>query len=111
MSFTYYIDIDGTICTQISDGDYSKAKPIKSRIEKVNEWFFQGNKIVYWTSRGMFRFNSDVQKCYEHFYDLTHSQLIDWGCRFDKLMMGKPMYDFWIDDKAKNLELFFGKEE
>ena len=34
---SYVFDIDGTICTAVTDGDYLNAKPIKVRIELLNK--------------------------------------------------------------------------
>ena len=47
-----YVDIDETICESPKDRDYTKAQPIKERIEKINKLFDEGNTIVYWTARG-----------------------------------------------------------
>ena len=33
----YIIDIDGTICTPVLNGNYEEANPISSRIEKINK--------------------------------------------------------------------------
>jgi len=32
----YIVDIDGTICTKVTDGDYNKAEPIRKRINFTN---------------------------------------------------------------------------
>ena len=94
----YMVDIDNTIC--ISNGsDYANSKPIIERIEKINELYKQGHKIIYWTARGG---NSGID-----WTDKTHSQLAAWGCRYDEIRMGKPVYDIWVDDKAINSEDFF----
>ena len=49
---TYVDDIDSTICTQ-TFGDYSKAKPYQDRINKINDLYDKGHKIIYFTARGM----------------------------------------------------------
>ena len=52
-----YVDIDETICHRESSvdfgvtHDYTKAKPIKENIEKINKLYDEGNTIVYWTAR------------------------------------------------------------
>ena len=104
---TYIVDIDGTICTHVLDGKYENAKPIQTRIGRINQLFFEGHKIIYWTSRGMGRFNNDAHKANEVFFDLTYKQLVEWGARFTILKLGKPSYDCWLDDKATNSEVFF----
>jgi len=72
------------------------AEPINDRIEKINQLKKEGNKIIFFTARG---FISKVD-----YYELTKSQLLDWGVHFDELYMGKPDADVYIDDK--NLDLF-----
>ena len=47
----YIFDIDGTICTN-TFGEYEKAKPIFSRIKKINQLYEEGNIIKYFTARG-----------------------------------------------------------
>lgn len=48
---TYIFDLDRTLCLNTDDGNYLNAEPIKDRINKVNELFFQGHKIIIFTSR------------------------------------------------------------
>jgi hydroxymethylpyrimidine pyrophosphatase-like HAD family hydrolase len=47
--FTYCFDFDGTLCTN-TEGDYENAKPLHKRIEKVNELYAQGHKIIIFTA-------------------------------------------------------------
>lgn len=103
---TYVFDIDGTICSK-TDGDYTQAQPIPERIQKVNELYEEGHTIVYLTARGMGRSDNSVSFAYESFYNLTHSQLLEWGAKFHKLFLGKPSGDYYIDDKGLNDEHFF----
>ena len=98
MKKTYMVDIDNTIC--ISEGsDYANSKPMTDRIQKINELYDEGHRIIYWTARGG---NSG-----KDWTDKTHSQLAAWGCKYDEIRMGKPPYDVWVDDKAINSEDFF----
>lgn len=90
---TYIVDIDNTICRTLW-GDYPRATPITERIAKINKLYHEGHKIIYWTARGAIS-GTDWS-------ELTKTQLQDWGCRYHELMMGKPHYDVWIDDKAIN---------
>ena len=104
------IDIDGTICEQTPQGgDYFKAAPYRDRIEKINRLYDDGNKIIFWTARGMSRFKGNEVDCYDEFFLLTMEQLKDWGVKFHELRLGKPVYDHWIDDKAmSDKDFFFG---
>jgi hypothetical protein len=104
----YVIDIDGTICDSVSDGKYENATPIASRIEKINKLYDEGNQIIYLTARGMGRSGDNSDLATRMFYELTRHQLDRWGCKYHKLMLGKPSGDYYIDDKGINSNEFFG---
>jgi hypothetical protein len=94
----YYIDIDNTICHTI-DSNYWRAKPLKDRITKINNLFHAGHTIIYWSARG--------SHSGKDWYDFTDQQLNDWGCLRHKLVLQKPAYDIFIDDKVINTKDFF----
>jgi quercetin dioxygenase-like cupin family protein len=94
----YYIDLDNTLCVTI-DGDYENSQPIYERIEKVNKLKAEGNHITIWTARG-----SKSGKNYE---ELTRKQLNDWSINYDELLLGKPDYDIYIDDKSFNVDSYW----
>jgi hypothetical protein len=94
----YIIDIDGTICNN-TFGDYFNAIPYHDRINHFNSLFDQGHEIHYWTARGS---NSGLD-----WYDFTMNQLSTWGVKYTSARVGKPAYDFWIDDKATNVDIYF----
>ena len=97
-----YVDIDETICHRESSvdfgvtHDYTKAKPIKENIDKINKLYDEGNTIVYWTARGS-RKQID-------WTELTTKQLNKWGAKFHELKVNKPFYDVFIEDKAFRIE-------
>ena len=100
----YYIDIDGTICTEKkvmgkSAKDYMGAKPYMDRIAVINKLYDDGHEIHYWTARGATK-GTDWS-------DLTLEQLNEWGCKFHGLHMGKPNFDVYICDKSFNSEHWF----
>jgi histidinol phosphatase-like enzyme len=109
---TYVIDIDGTICNQENGNtpDYTRAKPILERIDKVNDLYDSGNKIVYFTARGMGRTGGNSQAATDLFYQDTLDQLKTWGAKFHDLFLGKPAGDVYIDDKAISSCDFFEKQ-
>ena len=93
----FCFDIDGTICIT-KNGDYHNSKPIKKNIHSVNTLYEQGNVIIFFTSRFMTKYKiSDVKKKGHIF---TSKQLKKWGVKYHKLYMGKPEYDYIIDDKS-----------
>ena len=105
----YVVDIDATICTP-RPGNYKAAEPFKERIEKLNQLYNQGHTIIFFTARGMTRFEGNVSKCYTEYYELTKQQLDSWGCLYHQLIMGKPDGDLFIDDRALNDKTFFGDQ-
>ena len=107
---TYIFDIDGTICTS-TEGDYENAQPYVARIQKCNSLHRSGHKVIFWTSRGMGRAAGDPEKAYSLLFDYTKRQLASWGAEYHELLLGKPRYDLWIDDKANNCDLFFNTKE
>ena len=94
-----YVDIDETICESPEDRDYTKAQPIKERIEKINKLFDEGNTIVYWTARGTM---TGID-----WYQVTQKQFEIWGVKYHDLKMGKPAYDLFIHDKNIKSDTFF----
>lgn len=91
----YYIDLDNTLCFT-EKSDYENSVPILERIRYVNELKKQGNHITIWTARGG-RTGIDHR-------ELTLKQLKEWNVEYDDLLMGKPDYDIYIDDKSFNVD-------
>lgn len=99
---TYFIDIDDTICTITVPMEYESAQPIPCAIAKVNRLFKEGHTIVFWTARGTLS-GKDWRQ-------LTERQLLSWGVQYHELRFGKPVYDFFIDDKNINsMDWLYGK--
>jgi quercetin dioxygenase-like cupin family protein len=91
----YYIDLDNTLCHTV-DGDYANAVPLPDRIHKVSDLKAEGHHITIWTARGS-RSGIDYE-------ELTKKQLEEWAIPYDVLLMGKPDYDVYIDDKSWNTD-------
>tara|TARA_Y100001937_G_C7126960_1_gene335376 strand:- start:1632 stop:1928 length:297 start_codon:yes stop_codon:yes gene_type:complete len=94
-----YVDIDNTVF-KTKGTNYEESVPMPRRIEKINNLYDNGNTIVYWTARGTGS-GRDYLK-------LTEDQLRKSGAKFHNLLMGKPIYDLFIDDKNVNSETYFG---
>lgn len=90
-----FIDLDNTLCST-NNSDYENSKPIIERINKVNKLKEEGNYITIWTARGS-------KSGLDH-TELTKKQLNEWNINFDKLILGKPSYDLYIDDKSINAD-------
>jgi hypothetical protein len=89
---TLYFDIDGTICNRPEGKDYEESVPISEMISKVNHLYDMGHYIHYYTARG-----STTGK---DWFKITYDQLNEWGCKFHGLSLGKPLYDFMVDDRT-----------
>jgi len=94
----YMVDIDGTIC-HTENRDYENSRPIQDRIKKMNWLYDQGHEVHYWTARGT--------TSGKNWLELTKKQLNEWGVKHHSVNVGKPDYDMWIDDKARDAEIFF----
>ena len=83
------IDIDGTICTEERTFERPLAKPIDGAIDMLRKLKENGNVIILWTARGWEQ------------YKITKKWLDDHGFNYDQLLMGKPIVDLFIDDRAR----------
>ena len=95
----YCFDIDGTICT--TNCHYKDAKPYKNVINKINNLYNSGNRIILFTSRGS---GSGID-----WYDFTKKQVDGWGVKHHELLLGKPQYDIFIDNRAINNKDWYKK--
>ena len=50
----------------------------------------------------MGRNNDNANKAKKEGYNFTKKQLNKWGLKYHLLIMGKPSYDYFIDDKSLN---------
>lgn len=92
-----YVDIDETICFyKEGEREYAKAQPSYANIAKINQLYYDGDIIVYWTARGS-RTGID-------WTELTVKQLNEWGARYHEVRCNKPYYDLFIEDKSKRIE-------
>ena len=106
-----FVDVDGTICDMKNDSDiefldlpinYEGVTPYPERIKKINEAFYSGAYITYWTARGC---KSGEVKL---LYDVTKKQLDEWGAKYHDLQVGnKPHFDVYICDKSHNADTWF----
>jgi hypothetical protein len=106
MGKTFVFDIDGTLCS-FTDGNYSISEPIRDHIAVVNRLHAAGHEIILHTARGMGSTGGNQALAYQKYFQYTSSQLAGWGVRFDKLYMGKPKADLYVDDRGAGLEFFY----
>lgn len=82
------IDLDGTICTEQRTFEREFAQPLADSIRVIRRLYSEGNTIIIWTARGWEQFKS------------TTSWLMLHDIPYHSLLMGKPIVDIWIDDRA-----------
>ena len=82
------IDMDGTICTEERTYSRSMAKPLDKAIESVNKLFDEGHTIIIYSARTWME------------YEMTVDWLSKYGFKYHQLILGKPIGDVWIDDRA-----------
>tara|TARA_B100001564_G_C20497467_1_gene604600 strand:- start:254 stop:568 length:315 start_codon:yes stop_codon:yes gene_type:complete len=99
MSLIYCFDLDNTLCK--TEGNYYEdAKPIQSRIDKVNKLYDDGYTIIIDTARGCVSG--------KNWWYFTVEQLKGWGVKFHTLRTGvKFGADVFVDDKAFSDRNFF----
>jgi len=94
----YFIDLDNTLCRTMNS-DYVNSVPIEERIDYVNKMKTDGHHVTIWTARG-------AKSGIDHRI-LTEEQLKKWDVKYDHLLMGKPDYDIYLDDKSFNIDTIF----
>ena len=82
------VDIDGTICTEERTFERTLAKPLPGAVEAISQLKARNNTIIFWTARGWEQ------------YKVTKKWLDDNKFEYDQLVMGKPIVDLIIDDRA-----------
>lgn len=81
-------DIDGTLVTQGTPGEYENVEPLPNAIKTVNQFYNLGNTIILHTAR------------HWKYFDITYKTMKRLGFKFHSLLMGKVNADVIIDDRA-----------
>jgi len=82
------IDLDGTICTEEKTYSRSLAQPQKGAVEAVNSLYDEGHTIIIYSARTWMEF------------EMTTHWLKSNKVKYHQLILGKPIGDLWIDDRA-----------
>jgi len=91
-------DIDNVIC-KTNNNNYKSSQPDKMAIKTINHLHDKGYYIKIFTARFMGRSKENKTKVLKKKQE-TKNYLKKWGLKFDKLIMCKPSYDIFVDDKA-----------
>ena len=81
-------DMDGTICSEEKTFSRSIATPKEGVREALEKLKNEGNKIIIYSARTWAE------------YEMTESWLKRNKIPYDQLVLGKPIGDYWIDDRA-----------
>lgn len=100
---TICFDLDNTLC-KTTKNYYKRAIPIKKNIKVVNLLYKKGYVIKIFTSRFMGRSKENSSLAKKKGYQLTFNQLKKWDVNYHKLILGKPSYDIFVDDKNLSYE-------
>lgn len=92
-------DLDNVIC-KTDKNFYKSSKPNKKVIALINRLYLENFYIKIFTARFMGQLKGNKKKIKEIGYTFTKTQLKKWDVKYHELIMFKPSYDFFIDDKA-----------
>jgi len=95
------IDLDGTICESRRNGErYEDVKPIPGAVSALQKLKREGHTIIIHSSRHMDTCNNNIGKIVA----IQAPIITEWCKRnqiyYDELVLGKPLADLYIDDKA-----------
>lgn len=82
------IDLDGTICTEEKTYSRALARPNKNARQSITSLYRQGHTIIIYSARTWME------------YEMTSAWLKKNKIPYHQLVMGKPIGDVWIDDRA-----------
>ena len=101
---TIVIDIDDTILFT-SNRDFENSTPNQKVIDKINELYNKGWRIVFYTARGDKSCNTLEEKI-NKYDELTRNWLKKNNVCYSDVVFGKPNADFYVDDKNMLIDDF-----
>jgi uncharacterized HAD superfamily protein len=98
----YLIDIDGTITDDVPNEEpwrMETCSPYEGSMEMINEWYYKGHIITFFTSRT------------ESHREVTEKWLIKHGYKYHSILMNKPRGGnyHWIDNHIVRATRYEGK--
>lgn len=102
--YKFCFDLDGTICyTKKENENYKDVKPIPGSVETIQKLKESGHYIIIMTARNMKTYNNNIGKIIANQSLVVIEWLDKHKIPYDELHFGKPLADFYIDDKAIKL--------
>ncbi len=103
--YKFCFDLDGTICeNKFADETYDELKPIDGAVETLNKLKNDGHYIIILTARNMETHNNNVGKIIANQAPTVINWLEKYKIPYDELHFGKPVADFYVDDKGYKLD-------
>lgn len=87
-----FVDLDGTLCSEEKTFERPLARPLLGARKALERMRRDGHTIVIWTARGWEQ------------YRMSKDWLDRHGFSYDQILMGKPVADVFIDDRAQRFE-------
>lgn len=107
---TFVFDLDGTICEEKEKGThysyFEAVLPKKDVVEKMRKLSDEGHKIIISTARHMGSTGGNVGIVNAHVAELTFRWLNKHKVPYDEVFFGKPLGDYYVDDKNISIEQF-----
>lgn len=101
---TFVFDIDGTLCPlKKKEQKYEYLVPYPEMVEKIREYKKNGAKIVFYTSRNMNTYDSNIGKINVNTGRIIFAWLDKWQIPYDEVVFGKvwPGHNgFYVDDRT-----------
>lgn len=102
--YKFCFDLDGTIChIKKEDQHYLDVDPLPGAVETIQQLKSQGHYIIIMTARNMLTYNNNVGKIIANQSPIVIKWLNMHKIPYDELHFGKPLADFYVDDKAIKL--------
>lgn len=111
---TFVFDLDGTICKEKEKGThysyFADVEPVAEVVEKMRELHDAGHKIIIQTARHMGTTNGNIGLINARVGQLTFEWLNKHKVPYHEVYFGKPLGDYYVDDRAMTLEEFIKYE-
>lgn len=99
------IDLDGTICyTKGPHESYCDVEPLPGSIKYLQKLKDRGHYIIIYTARHMGSCHNNVGQVMARQGKVIIDWLDKYKIPYDEIVIGKPLADVYIDDKAIKFE-------
>lgn len=101
---TFVVDIDDTISFTYNR-DFVNSEPNQPVIDKINELYDKGWKIILFTARGA-KSCKTLEEREKKYREVTENWLQRHNVKYNELAFGKMNADYYVDDKAMKIDEF-----